>query len=68
MAKLILLAVVFYILYSLVKKQKTVPPPAMREEEMVRCAHCGIHLPRSECILSGGEIFCSDEHRRLHRK
>jgi hypothetical protein len=25
-----------------------------------------VHLPRSESVLAGGEIFCSDEHRRLH--
>jgi uncharacterized protein len=25
-----------------------------------------VHLPRSESVLAGGEIFCSEEHRRLH--
>ncbi|MBN9123975.1 MAG: preprotein translocase subunit YajC [Nitrosospira sp. 56-18] len=35
-------------------------------EDMVRCVHCGVHLPRSESVMAGGEIFCSDEHRRLH--
>jgi uncharacterized protein len=33
--------------------------------EMVRCAHCGVHLPRDETIEHGGEIYCSEEHRRL---
>jgi len=35
-------------------------------EEMVRCAHCGVHLPRSESITSHGEFFCSDEHRSAY--
>jgi uncharacterized protein len=36
-------------------------------EAMVRCAHCGLHVPQSEAImLSSGTGFCSDEHRRLH--
>jgi uncharacterized protein len=35
-------------------------------EDMVRCIHCGVHLPRSESIASEGKFFCSDEHRRLH--
>ncbi|WP_025041532.1 PP0621 family protein [Nitrosospira briensis] len=35
-------------------------------EDMVRCVHCGVHLPRSESITSEGKFFCSDEHRRLH--
>ncbi|MBA0916727.1 MAG: PP0621 family protein [Nitrosomonadaceae bacterium] len=36
------------------------------EEDMVCCLHCGIHLPKSECVSSEGKFFCSDEHRRLH--
>jgi len=32
---------------------------------MVRCAHCGIHLPRSEALLQGGQTWCSAEHARL---
>jgi uncharacterized protein len=36
-------------------------------EDMVRCAHCGMHLPRSESIESGGRHFCSAEHRRAHQ-
>jgi len=36
-------------------------------EDMVRCAHCGVHLPRSESYASNNEFFCSEEHLRLHR-
>ena len=36
-------------------------------EDMVRCAHCGVHLPRSESYASNGEFFCSEEHLRLRR-
>ena len=39
---------------------------ASTEESMVRCAHCSVHLPRSESITSQGKFFCSDEHRRIH--
>ena len=41
---------------------------SLEGEDMVRCVHCGVHLPRSESITSEGESFCSDEHRRLHLK
>lgn len=34
-------------------------------EAMVQCAHCGIHLPRSEALLLGGRTWCSQEHARL---
>jgi len=33
-------------------------------EDMVRCKTCGVNLPRSEAILSGGRFYCCDEHRR----
>ncbi|MFC3109092.1 PP0621 family protein [Undibacterium arcticum] len=36
-------------------------------EAMVICAHCGIYIPASEAISQSGRIFCSDEHRLLHR-
>jgi len=35
-------------------------------EDMVRCAECGMHLPRSESIESAGRFYCSAEHRRAH--
>jgi len=47
------------------------PRPAGRStaaaESMVRCAHCGIHLPRSEALMLGGDTWCSQEHARLGR-
>jgi len=36
-----------------------------RPETMVRCAHCGVHLPRSEALLLNGQLWCSEEHARL---
>jgi uncharacterized protein len=40
-----------------------VPPT----EDMVRCANCGVHLPRSESLLREGRLYCCDEHSRLPR-
>ncbi|MBN9696792.1 MAG: hypothetical protein J0L85_13445 [Zoogloea sp.] len=34
-------------------------------EQMVACAHCGLHVPESEGVKGGGQFYCSDEHRRL---
>lgn len=34
-------------------------------EPMVRCAHCSIHIPRSEAVLSGGKTWCCVEHAKL---
>ncbi|MFY0478052.1 PP0621 family protein [Achromobacter marplatensis] len=44
--------------------KRAAPEPAA-PESMVRCAHCGIHLPRSEAMLQNGLTWCSAEHARL---
>ena len=36
-------------------------------EDMVRCTHCGVHLPRSESITTQGSFYCSPEHQREHQ-
>jgi len=40
-------------------------PDMQNAEAMVRCQHCGIHLPRSEAFLSQGKTWCGPEHARL---
>ncbi|CAP44677.1 PP0621 family protein [Bordetella petrii] len=40
-------------------------PGGQPVESMVRCAHCGIHLPRSEAVLLDGKVWCSRDHARL---
>ena len=39
--------------------------PSDEIEQMVACAHCGVHVPESEGVMGGGHFFCSEEHRRL---
>ncbi len=34
-----------------------------RGEIMVRCAHCGVHLPQSEALSTGALHYCTPEHR-----
>lgn len=43
-------------------------PPVDQPETMVRCAHCGIHMPRSEALLIDGETWCSGEHAKLGQR
>jgi uncharacterized protein len=36
-------------------------------EAMVRCQHCGTHLPQSDALFNpAGNPFCSEEHRLQH--
>lgn len=75
MGKILFFAVVGFVIYLLIKKQignrhlpgdKPVAPPVA--EDMVKCAHCGVNLPRSEAIFSKGEFFCTPEHHHLRQK
>jgi len=45
------------------------PPPAPRAVEapqaMLRCAHCGLHLPAADAISGpDGAVYCSAAHRQ----
>ena len=40
------------------------PPREAAPEDMVRCAHCGVHLPASESVRdSAARPYCCAEHR-----
>ena len=36
--------------------------------ELVRCAHCGVHLPRAEARMAEDAVYCSEEHARLGKR
>lgn len=38
-------------------------PAARAPEAMVACAHCGVHLPKSDSVSENSVHFCSDAHR-----
>ena len=42
------------------KAQADAAPPAL--ESMVRCAHCGVHLPNDRALQQGNEWYCSQAH------
>jgi len=70
MGKLLFIALMVAVLWAIVRlfgKTAASRPPRPAVEDMVRCVHCGVHVPRSEGYSSGGEFFCSEEHLRLHR-
>jgi uncharacterized protein len=48
--------------------RRDAPPPAGTSgENMVQCALCGVHLPRSESLTFEGRAFCSADHRERHQ-
>jgi uncharacterized protein len=70
MSRLLLLAAIAAVVYLLIRSYRKEVPRQDQSvaEDMVRCAHCGVHLPKSESIMAGGQFFCSAAHRDAYRK
>jgi uncharacterized protein len=71
--KFIVLLVLGFVAYGLFKNyaRRGLPreqqsDPVKNNEDMVKCVHCGVHMPLSEATLSKGNYFCSNEHRLMH--
>jgi uncharacterized protein len=58
---------VVYLLFRSYRKNLSSQDKAITED-MVRCTHCGVHLPKGESVRSEGRDFCSVEHRDSYRK
>ena len=69
---LLFLAVVFVLLWLLrgatSRRRGGAPPPPQAPQEMIACAHCGVHLPRDEALPGRGGVFCGDAHRTAFEK
>ena len=72
LSKLIFLALAILLVYWILKSyrrrvdRRNGPGKAGAEEDMVRCQHCGVHLPRSESLTTRGHYYCSADHQRQH--
>ena len=72
---LLLLLAVFVLLWMLrgsLRRRMPPPradvPPADAPQPMLRCAHCGLHLPRDESLPGRGGVFCDAAHRAAFEK
>ena len=45
------------------RQGNTQRPPIAPPQDMVRCAHCGVHLPRGDAVHRGAHMYCSTAHR-----
>lgn len=71
MGRLLTLIVLVVVAVWLVRRalRRAAPRPEVRtsqtSDELVRCAQCGVLLPRAEARMAAGALYCSDEHARL---
>lgn len=64
---LLALVAVVLILRRLYRRPSAARPLAV-PGQMVRCAHCGLYLPRDEALHADDLDFCSADHRDRHRQ
>ena len=64
--RLLLLLVIVAAAYWLWRR---IAAPARRRDDtgaepapMVRCAHCGVHVPRTRALLQDNNWYCSQAH------
>ncbi|MDX1497109.1 MAG: PP0621 family protein [Salinisphaeraceae bacterium] len=66
MLRLILIIVVAFVGYQLVRKLLSTSQQGQQSpkqyENMVSCSHCGLHLPKTEAIEKNGKPYCSEAH------
>ena len=69
MSRLLMLAAIAALVYLLIKsyRRNIERQDKALAEDMVRCAHCGVHLPKSESVQSQDKAFCSAGHRDAYR-
>jgi uncharacterized protein len=70
MGRFILLVIALFALIWLVrgalgKRRGGHPETPPARAALVRCAHCGVHLPEADARSALGRHFCSEEHLRL---
>ncbi|MCR4298794.1 MAG: PP0621 family protein [Gallionella sp.] len=71
MSRLLLIIAIVAVVYLLIRSYRKQAPQqdkTITAEDMVRCAHCGVHLPKGESIEADGQFFCGAGHRDAYRK
>jgi uncharacterized protein len=70
LAKIILVVLGLLLVYWILKSYRrrvdrsAGETPPTTGENMVQCARCGVHLPRSESLTTQGRYYCSLDHQR----
>ena len=65
---IVLIVLAVWLVRRALRRLRQDSPPAIKEGELVSCAHCGVHLPRTEARQAAGALYCSEEHARLGKR
>lgn len=66
--RLLAIAALIWIIYRMVQTRRRnrgslgQRPGSTAVENMVKCEHCGLHIPQAEAVYGDGKAYCSREH------
>ena len=67
MVRILILIVLGWILYQIIKRMlasfnasATGKPEQTPEQQIVKCAHCGCHVPISESQIKNDQVICNN--------
>ena len=74
--RLLILALAVWLAYRVIKyywgRPKPPAPPAdstvTSTPDMVRCAQCGLHVPKLEAVRDGEQFYCGTQHLEDSKK
>ena len=71
--RILLIALVAWLVIRMIRNwmdRKAVKPASKSGQigTVVRCAHCGLHIPQQEAVHSGDRYYCSVEHSKAQRQ
>lgn len=69
MAKILFLAIAAWLIVTIIKRYQgsinNPPKPKQTDiEYMIRCAKCGVHLPKSDSIMVDQQYYCCEAHSK----
>jgi len=62
---ILLIVLAVWLVRRAIRGKRSGPAGVPRNQDLVRCAHSAVHLPRAEARAAGGVLYCSEEHARL---
>lgn len=65
--RFLIIVVAIWVVIILIRSYLNRKPKVKQDKQtavdsMVRCAHCGLHIPDNEAIQRGEHYFCCQEH------
>ena len=75
MGRILFIVVLLILSFAIIKtiKRRLGKPTSRKtitkkERSVVKCIHCGIHVPENEAIKQDKNVFCSLDHARHYLK